>query len=217
MRIGRAALTASAATGATAALTVANRLGDLSASTLAASPRAIGDGKLWLIASSGILADRPAVPSLVGFWIVAVAVLVLCSVRVVVGVAIAGHTISALGVYGLIGLARIADPHAFASVMHVADYGLSAIIAAWLGAIARLLWTRYPTPVGRVLIALGSVACAAIGLAFRPDVTFLDTEHLIAYAIGFTLAGPSLRSRLVFPRRRLIAGTTGLRFVTRGS
>jgi hypothetical protein len=217
VRIGRAALTASAATGATAGVTVANRLGDLSVSTLAASPRAIGDGKLWLIASSGLLADRPAVPSLVGFWIVAVAVLVLCSVRVVVGVAIGGHTISALGAYGLIGLARIADPHAFSSVMHVADYGLSAIIAAWIGAIARVLWTRYPTRVGRVLIALGSVACAGIGLAFRPDVTFLDTEHLIAYAIGFVLAGPSLRSRLVLPRRRLVAATAGLRFVTRGS
>lgn len=210
-------MTASVATGATAGLTLANRLGDLSVSTLAASPRAIGDGKLWLIPSSGLLADRPAIPSLIGFWLVAVAVLLICSVRVVVGVAIAGHTISALSVYGVIGLARLADPHAFASVMHVADYGLSAIIAAWLGAIARVFWARRATRLHRLLIVLGSIACAGIGLAFRPDITSLDTEHLLAYAIGVALADSSLKSRLVLPRRTLVAATAGLRLVTRGS
>src|SRR5690242_4601950 len=122
MRIGRAALTASVATGATAGVTVANRLGEVSVSTFAATPRAVGDGKVWLVAGSGLLADRPAVPSLIGFWIVAIAVLLACSVRVVVGAAIAGHTLSTLSVYGAIGLVRLAEPHAFASVMHIADY-----------------------------------------------------------------------------------------------
>lgn len=210
MRIGRAALAASIATGATAGVTVANRLGDLSVSTLAASPRSIADGKLWLIASSGLLADRPAIPSLIGFWVVAIAVLLVCSVRIVVGAAIAGHTISALSVYGVIGLARLADPHAFASVMHVADYGLSAIIAAWLGAVAGVLWARYATPGHRLLIAVGSIVCAGIGLTFRPDVTFLDSEHLLAYAIGVAVADPTVYRRLVDPPRRLVAATVGL-------
>jgi hypothetical protein len=210
MRIGRAALTASVATGATAGVTVANRLGELSVSTLAASPQTIGDGKVWLVASSGVLADRPAIPSLVGFWVVAVAVLLVCSVRDVAGIAIAGHTLSALGVYGAIGLARLADPHAFASVVHVADYGLSAIIAAWLGAIARVFWGRHRTPAHRSLIALGSIACAGIGLTFRPDLTFLDSEHLLAYAIGVILADPTINRRLALPARRLVAAATGL-------
>jgi hypothetical protein len=217
MRIGRAALTASAATGATAGVTVANRLGDLPVSTLAATPRVIGDGRLWLIPSSGLLADRPAIPSLVGFWIVAIAVLVICSVRVVVGAAIAGHTLSAFGVYGIIGLARLADPDAFASMMRVADYGLSAIIAAWLGATARVLWARYPTRLHHGLIAVGSIACAGIGLAFRPDVTFLDSEHILAYAIGIALADGTVTRRLVYPTRRIAAAMAGLLLATRGS
>jgi hypothetical protein len=216
MRIGRAALTASVATGATAGVTVANRLGEVSVSTFAATPRAVGDGKVWLIAGSGLLADRPAVPSLIGFWIVAIAVLLACSVRVVVGAAIAGHILSTLSVYGVIGLVRLAEPHAFASVMHIADYGLSAIIAAWLGATARVLWARSTSRTHRRLIAIGSIACAGIGLVLRPDVTFLDSEHVIAYAIGVALADPNLHRRLTHPRRRLVAATAALLLAARG-
>jgi hypothetical protein len=143
MRIGRAALMASVATGAAAGVTVANRLGELSVSTFASSPQAISEGKVWLIASCGLLADRPAIPSLVGFWVVAVAVLLVCSIRIAAGIAIAGHSLSALGIYGAIGLARLADPHAFASVMHLADYGLSAVIR-------RVAWGHRPRVLGAV-------------------------------------------------------------------
>jgi hypothetical protein len=198
-------LAASAATGATAAVTVTNRLGELSVSTLAASPQAVADGKVWLILTSGLLADRPAVPSLIGFWLVGFAVLLLCSARVAVGVAVGGHTVSALGVYGVIALARVLDPNAFASVVHLTDYGLSAMIAAWIGAIARTFWRKHPARFARVLIALGSVGCAGIGLAFRPDVTFLDSEHLIAYAVGVALADIGLRRRVARTSKRLVA------------
>jgi hypothetical protein len=122
-----------------------------------------------------------------------------------------------LGVYGVIGLVRLAEPHAFASVMHVADYGLSAIIAAWLGAIARVLWARSTTHTHRWLIAIGSVACGGIGLMLRPDLTFLDSEHLIAYAIGVALVDPALHRRLAHWSRRLVAATEGLVLATRGS
>jgi hypothetical protein len=217
MRVRRAALVASAAAGATALVTGANRFGELSVSTLAASPQAIGEGKVWLIESSGLLADRPAVPSLVGFWIVGVAVLLVCSVRVAAGVALAGHTLSALGVYAVIGFARLLDPHAFLSVVHLADYGLSAMIAAWLGAIASVCWTRHRGRLSRLLIALGSIGCAGIGLAFRPDVTFLDSEHLLAYALGVALADTTLPRRLAHPSKRLIAATASVLLANRGA
>jgi hypothetical protein len=210
-------LTASAATGATALVTVANRLGELSVSSLAASPEAIGDGKVWLIASSGLLADRPAVLSLVGFWIVGFAALLVCSARVVAGVAVGGHMLSALGIYGVIGLVRLADPHAFGAVMHVADYGLSAMIAAWLGAISCIVWRRHSGRLHRTLVVVGSLGCAGIGLLFRPDVTFLDSEHVLAYAIGIALADATLRRRLVRPSRRLVAATASLLLASRGS
>ena len=217
MRVREAALAASAATGATAVVTGANRLGELSVSTLAASPQAFGDGKVWLILTSGLLADRPAVPSLIGFFLVGFAALLVCSARVTVGVAVGGHVCSALGVYGVVGFARLLDPHAFASVVHLADYGLSAMIAAWLGAIARTFWRRHSARLTRLLIALGSVGCAGIGLAFRPEVTFLDSEHLLAYAIGLAFADGAVRQLLARPSKRLVATTASMLLASRGS
>ena len=209
MRVRGAALAASAATGMTAAVTGANRLGELSVATLASNPRAVGEGKVWLILTSGLLADRPTVPSLVGFWIVGFAVLIVCSSRVAAGVALGGHTVSALAVYGVIGLARVLDPGAFGSVAQLADYGLSAMIAAWLGAIACTYWRRHPARSTRVLIVIGSVGCAAIGVALRPQLTFLDSEHLVAYAIGVALADATARERIALPARRLAAAIAG--------
>lgn len=203
-------LAASATTGVSAAVTLANRIGELSLSSLAATPQAIGDGKIWLIVTSGLIADRPAVPSLIGFWIVGLAVLIVCSTRVAVGVAVGGHTLSALGIYGVIALTRLLDPHAFSTVAQLPDYGLSAMIAAWLGAIARVLWARHPSQLSRLLIALGSLGCAGVGLALRPDVTFLDSEHLLAYAIGVALADQPLRRRLTKPAKRLTTATASL-------
>jgi hypothetical protein len=210
LRAGNAVLAASAATGISAALTLANRLGDLPLSSLAASAQTIENGKLWLIVTSGLIADRPAVPSLIGFWIVGLAMLLVCSTRLAVGVAVGGHTLSALGIYGVIGLTRLVDPHAFSTVAKLADYGLSAMIAAWLGAISRIFWIRYPSHPHRLLIALGSLACAGVGLAFRPDVTFLDSEHLLAYTIGVILADQHSRRRLTKPARRLVTATASL-------
>ena len=195
-RVRGAVLTASAVTGLTAVVTGTNRAGLLPVSRLAATPQAVGEGKLWLLLTSGLLADRPAVPSLVGFWLVGFAVLLVCSPRVVAGVALGGHTLSALAVYGVIALTRVLDPQAFASVAQLADYGLSAMIAAWLGAIACVFWRRQPARLARVLIVVGSAACAGIGLALRPDVTFLDSEHLVAYAVGVALANARVRERL---------------------
>jgi hypothetical protein len=187
---------ASAVTAVTAVVTGTNRAGLLPVSTLAATPQSVGEGKLWLLLTSGLLADRPAVPSIVGFWLVGFAVLLLLSPRVVAGVALGGHTLSALAVYGVIALTRVLDPQAFASVLKLADYGLSAMIAAWLGAIACVFWRRHPSRIARVLIVLGSAGCAGIGLALRPDLTFLDSEHLVAYGVGVALANARVRVAL---------------------
>jgi hypothetical protein len=210
-------LAASAATGVAALVTGATRVGELPVSTLAASPQAVGDGRVWLILTSGSLADRPVVPSLLGFWLVGFAVLLFCSVGVAVGVAVAGQVLSALAVYGVVGLARLVDPQAFASVVELADYGLSAMIAAWLGAIARVLWAQHPRAAAQVAIALGSLGCAGIGLAFRPTVTFLDSEHVVAFAIGAVLADVKVRTALARSPRRLVAVTASMLVALRGS
>lgn len=217
MRVSGAALAASTATAVAAGVTCANRLGELSLSSIAASPQAFGEGKVWLIVTSALIADRPAVPSLVGFWIVAVAALLLCSLRVVASAAAFGHVLSALGIYGLVALVRLVDPHAFGSILQLSDYGLSAIIAAWLGAIAHVLWSRHPSRVAHVAVAAGSLGCAGIGIAFRPDLTFLDSEHLLAFAVGVAVADVRVRRFVTVTPKRLVAVRAGWSLVSRGS
>jgi hypothetical protein len=201
---------ATAVTAVSVVVTVANRLRELPLSSVASSPAAVGEGKVWLLVSSAVIADRPALVSLLGFWIVGFAACAICSARVVVGVAAGGHLVSAFCIYCLIGLMRLTRPDAFASVMHVSDYGLSAIIAAWIGAIASVMWRRHPATSARALVVVGSLVCAGVGLLFRPDLTFLDAEHLVAYAFGALLASERVRHSLARVPQRLAAAAASL-------
>ena len=206
----RAALRAGGAAAVVLAVTGANRAGELSVSSVASSPQAIGEGRVWLLVTSALIADRPWAASVVGFAVVAAAALALFSTRTAVVVAFAGHTVSALSVYALIASFRLVDPAAFASVLQLSDYGLSAVIGAWLGAIARLLWSRTPTLRGRLAIVGGSLGCAGIGLALRPDLTVLDAEHVVAFAIGAVLAEPRTRAWFAGPARRVLSTAASL-------
>ena len=201
---------ASSATGVAAAVTAETRVGRLAVGELAASPDAVDRGRAWLLVTSGLLADHPILPSLLGFWIVGVAVLLVCSLRLAVIVAVSGHVVSTAAVYGVVYAARALDPSAFASVWTLQDYGLSAMIAAWLGVLARLAWDARPTSRAHVGVIAGSLGCAAIGIACRPDLTPLDSEHVVAFAIGATLADPRLRTALSVHSRRLVAAAAAV-------
>jgi hypothetical protein len=150
---------------------------------MAATPRAVGDGKLWLLVTSGLLADTPWLPSLLGFAIVLAVALYVLSPPQVVAAAVAGQLLSTLLVYALVGGARLLDGHAFASVVALQDFGVSAMIAAWIGAVACVAWARH----SHLRVAAGCLLCLAVGLAFRPTLTFLDSEHIVAFAIGITV------------------------------
>ena len=63
------------------ALTAASRLGPVPLLSLAATPRAVAQGKVWLLLTSGAIADRPEVVSLVAFALVGLATLVICGWR----------------------------------------------------------------------------------------------------------------------------------------
>lgn len=176
------------ATAVAGAFTFANRIGWIGISSLAASPSAIAKEKIWLLVTSGLIADRPWVASLVGFAIVAFAALAVAPVRIVVASALAGHVLATLAVYGALGVAHELDHGAFASLLHTPDFGLSAIIAAWIGVVAQWYWRRYRSPRAHALTSLGCIGCALIGFAFRPDLTALDSEHLVAFAMGVAIA-----------------------------
>lgn len=187
-RLGRRAVGVAALTAAAGIVTVASRSGWIGLSHLAASPNAIAKGKLWLLLTSGGVADRPWLASLVGFAVVAFATLSVARVRVVVLAALAGQVVATLAVSGFLGLARALDHDAFNALVNTPDIGLSAIIAAWIGVCAQTLWRRYRSRRAHMLNVLGCIGCALIGSAFRPNLTALDTEHIIAFFLGVLIA-----------------------------
>ncbi len=180
--------------------TAANQLGVVPLTSLAATPRAVSDGKVWLLLTSAVLADTPWLPSLLGFGVVLVGVLYVLPIRQVVVAAVAGQFLSTLLVYGTIAAARLVDAHAFSSVLGVQDYGLSAMIAAWIGAVAGTAWGRHSA----LRVVAGCLLCLAVGLACRPTLTFLDSEHAVAFVIGIAVVRVSF-PRFAVPARRTAA------------
>jgi hypothetical protein len=176
-------------------VTLATHSGWIGLSSLAATPRAVAEGKIWLLVTSGLVADRPWLPSLLGFAIVGLSAVSIARGRVLLLAALAGHVLATLVVYGALGVAHAIDHDAFAALIAAPDFGLSAIIAAWIGVVAAVLWRRYPSTRARVLEAIGCICCALIGFAFRPDVTALDSEHLVAFAFGVLIAAWSAGDR----------------------
>jgi hypothetical protein len=192
----RGVLSVLAAAGVISIVTAVTRAGDLGVRALAATPDAVADGRVWLLVTSALVADRPALASILGLATVGVVAVTLCGKRVLWLAAASGHILSAAIVYGAIALARIADARDLESVMGYPDYGTSAIIAAWIGAIACVLWLR-----GRRAGAVAlCVASALLGWYFKGTLTVLDTEH--AFALAFGAAVTAYASRGAQPLRR---------------
>lgn len=161
---------------AVSAVTVANRLGAVPLRELATTPASLADGRVWLLLTSAVVADRPAIASVAGFLIVGLAAGALVGGRVLWGAAAAGHLLGTLAVYALLDAASVTVTRP--------DYGTSAIIFAWIGAIAYALWSRGHT---RPAVAL-PVVSVLVGLLFRPQLDVLDTEHAAALALGIAAA-----------------------------
>jgi hypothetical protein len=169
-----------AAGGLISAVTVVGRLGAFPVRSLASTPAAVSDGRVWLLATSALVADRPVIASILGFVLVGLGTLALCGPRTLWASAAAGHVCSAAAVYLAVDLARAADPGAFRGILSYPDYGTSAIIAAWVGASACAIWLR-----GRRVAAVAlCVASALLGWAFKGTLTILDSEHAVALGIG---------------------------------
>jgi hypothetical protein len=168
------------ATGLISVTTAATRLSQVPLRALAATPQSLAEGRIWLLATSALVADRPAFASILGFLAVGMAAVWLCGSRVVWVAAATGHIFSAAIVYFGIGLVRLAEPAAFESALGLRDFGTSAIIAAWIGAIAYLLWRR-----GRRVPAVSlCVVSALVGWYCKGTLTVLDWEHLFALGFG---------------------------------
>ncbi|HZR96442.1 MAG TPA: hypothetical protein VFA56_12160 [Gaiellaceae bacterium] len=178
-----------AAAGVISTVTVLNRLRVVALDDLAATPRAIQAGHVWLLATSAFVADRPAVPSIVGFLVVGLAALAVAGGRVLWASAIVGHVFATVVVYALLDAASYSVGRA--------DYGTSAVIAAWIGVVAYHVHRR-----GRGAAALAlCVVAALVGWLFRPDLDILDTEHAVALVFGAATAATLPRVTLPRPQR----------------
>lgn len=116
------------------ATTCAVLAGAFSIGTLAATPSRVAGGRLWLLLSSALVADRPVavcLASFVGFAIVALAV---CRGGTFWLAATFGHVGSTVVVYVLVAVVRLVEPGVLHHLLDMPDFGVSAIQAAWLDA-----------------------------------------------------------------------------------
>lgn len=184
---------------AVAGLTAAIQAHALSIQPFAASAGRVAAGRLWLLLSSALVIDRPVAVGLVAFAGIAAATLWFCGARVFWIAAVAGHVGSTLLVYGIIGVFRLDDPHLFSQAVGTPDFGVSAMQAAWVGALTAHGWQRCGSGV-RPRVAMALVVCAVAGIAWllHPDPSILTSEHLFAFLIG----GLVVRRRLPAVVRR---------------
>jgi hypothetical protein len=185
-------------------LTALERSGALSLANLAASPREVADGRVWLLVSNGLIAANPLFWSLLSFCGLGFVTLAVCGSRIFWVAAVVGQTLSTVLAYALIGVGRLLEPGAFHQLVSASDYGVSAISAAWLGALAAAGWRKRSESTARAVIVLSCVAAASLAWFVRGrGLNALDSEHVFAFIIGVVVGGGlGLRWKRSLPLRR---------------
>ena len=182
-------------------VTVAERAHLIPLSALAASPHAVAEARVWSLLTSAMLAQAPVFWSLSSFGLLGALTLGVCGGPVLWISALAGHIGSTLVVYALMAVARTVDPRVFEVVQKAPDFGVSAISAAWLGAVAAVAWRARDTTLrGKIATTLAVAATALFGWMLRRHLSVLDLEHVFAFGIGVTVA--VLAARTVNVRRQ---------------
>lgn len=143
--------------------------------SLSASPDAVAHGRVWLMLTSGLVVEGVVWAQLA----VLAAVLGLALWRFgalrLWAVALAAHVGSALLAYAAVGVLWLVD----ASLVDVRepDYGISAVMAGELGALAAGGGRR-------TALLVGVLALAGFGIGLADASTLANAEHLLAFAIG---------------------------------
>lgn len=183
-----------------AAATIAHEAGAFTLGAIAATPQLVGRGELWLVVSSAFVAQTPVGLSLLSLAAVAILVQAFCGARVLWLSAAIGHTASTVVVYLALGVVALADHDLVGRLLSEQDYGVSAIFAAWIGAVTARIWIRpqagWPDKLAAVLLCLVTVLVAWL-VRGEPAPGVLDSEHLVAFAIGWALAAAQTRESAV--------------------
>jgi hypothetical protein len=175
----------------------------------ASTPDGVIDGQLWQLLASGLViatADRTAaIESIVLLVLVLAAALRVASPRRVVTVALTAHVASTLVAYAALGIARTAGWEVGSDAVTTPDYGISCVVAGWLGLV-----TVAARP---ALLRIALLSLALWQFPFGGDLT--GFEHALAFITGLLLAPPTndspfgrqLAWRHRPPRHRLGGGT----------
>ena len=181
-----------------------------SAGALSFSPNRLVHGRLWLLFGSALVVDHPIVLSLLSFAVLAAVTMAVCGRRIYWRAAIYGHVASTLIVYAFIGCVRVVDPGSFGSALNARDYGVSAISSAWLGATVTTAWNARRGLRRRAMLVVGCCAIALFAFMIRRDTSVLSIEHLVAFALGLSVALPrNVQNRAV--RRTAARHPLGIR------
>lgn len=167
----------------------------------------LGAGKVWLLATSGLIVDGSAVPQLVALALTLALVLRQIGARFATVVMIVAHVGATLLAYAIL-LAATGEADGLHS--HSNDYGTSAV---WLGLFGALAVGSLRTAVhgdrrAGVLIASALVTLVA-AITFFPLMT--ATEHALAFALGAGLAALREARRLAGRSARSAASTGSAR------
>jgi hypothetical protein len=163
--------------------------GVFSLSAVSSSPLRIEAGKFWLLFTSALVCAPPRGGSFFALVLFGLVTLYVCGSRILWTAAALGHVFSTLCVYSMIALTRFVHGNAFDGLLSGRDIGVSAVCAAWLGAVAATQW-REPgrTRDGKIAIVGTIAAIGAIASVINPHLTALDSDHLFAFAIGASVA-----------------------------
>lgn len=162
----------------------------VSGDSLHSSADRVSHGDLWLLLTSAL----NMVPELdVAQWFLITAATSLVIFRhgpkLWWTVALTGHIGAALISYAIIGAAIWLGSGSADEAASQADYGISIVLAATVGAIAASGFSvpsRQRDRADRACVWLGLIGLAGM-IAF--SVGWYDMQHVIGFAIGFVLAG----------------------------
>ncbi|HET8536789.1 MAG TPA: hypothetical protein VFL73_06370 [Solirubrobacteraceae bacterium] len=149
---------------------------------LACAPAALWAGKLWTLPSSALIIQGPAIPQLLMTAALAAALVRACGGAVFWLVAAVGHVGATLIAYAGIGLIYLVARSTAEGVVHVHDYGISAVWAAAFGALAVIRMRRGDHP---RLTATWALAILVLFVVLVPiNGELADVEHLLAFVLG---------------------------------
>jgi hypothetical protein len=159
-------------------VTILVRSDAISAADIDSNADAVADGHVLDLLTSGLAVDGSLVAWQIGLGALAAALVIRREGPVVWWLAaLAGHVGSALITYALIGVATALGSASADASSDDPDYGISAVLAATLGALS----ASGVRAGDRLIVAVGIVAFVAL-LPF--SIGWVDIEHPLAFGLG---------------------------------